>query len=380
MAVHGRMLVMQLIIAVAIAAAAADRTPPPQARPNCSDHCGNLKIPYPFGIGQGCSQRGWFNLTCNESTEPPTTLWGDGSLTVTNISLAEGELKVMIYRARDCYDQQGNQTKEMYTAASLRLPPPFTISGTRNKLIAVGCDTISIFRGYRPYPHDKDRYITGCISVCDNLDNAVNGSCSGIGCCQTSIPSGLKNLTVSLNSDSQHKDVWKFNPCSYAFIVEEEYFTFNPKTSFEELNNTEKLPMIINWDINEGSCALAQNSDGYACKANSSCVNRTVDYQTEPTGYYCQCLPGFEGNPYLPDGCRDIDECMAPSSPCNNGICQNSPGGYSCLCNKGFKNQDSKNCIENTPVPKNMPLKILLGMYKLPYYLSTYAKQLTMHI
>ncbi|KAM5584435.1 hypothetical protein ABKV19_004020 [Rosa sericea] len=307
MAVHGRMLVMQLIIAVAIAAAAAaDRTPPPQARPNCPDHCGNLTIPYPFGIGEGCFLRNRFNLTCNESAEPPTTHWSDGSFTVTNISLAEGELQVMNYISHDCYDQQGNQTEDMYNFPYLRLHPPFTISGTRNKFIAVGCDTYAIIKGYRPYPHAEDRYITGCMSVCDNLDSAVNGSCSGIGCCQTSIPSGLKNLTVKLDSYSQHKEVWHFNPCSYAFIVEEGRFTFNPETSFEELNKTEELPMIINWDIDEGSCALAQNSPDYACKANSRCVNRTVDNQTEPTGYYCQCLPGFEGNPYLPDGCQGL--------------------------------------------------------------------------
>ncbi|PRQ33188.1 putative protein kinase RLK-Pelle-WAK family [Rosa chinensis] len=362
MAVHGRMLVMQLIIAVAIAAAAADRTPPRQARPNCPDHCGNLTIPYPFGIGKGCFLRNGFNLTCNETAKPPTTLWGDGSFTVTNILLAEGELEVMNNISHDCYDKQGNQTKDMYNFPSLRLQPPFTISGTRNKFIAVGCDNWAIFKGYRHYPHDEDRYITGCITVCNNLDSVVNGSCSGIGCCQTAIPSGLKNGTVKLDSYSQHTAVWDNNPCSYAFIVEEGRFTFNPKTSFEELNNTKKLPVIINWAIHEGSCALAQNSSGYACKANSSCVNRTVDYQTEPTGYYCQCLPGFEGNPYLPDGCQDIDECMAPSSPCNNGICQNSPGGYSCLCNKGFKNQDSKICIKNTPVSKNIPLKISMGL------------------
>ncbi|XP_040363058.1 wall-associated receptor kinase 2-like isoform X2 [Rosa chinensis] len=306
MAVHGRMLVMQLIIVVVIAAAAADRTPSPQAIPGCPDHCGNLTIPYPFGIGEGCFQREGFNLTCNESAEPPTTLLGDGSVTVTNILLAEGELEILSYIAYDCYDQQGNQTEDMYNSPSLQLHPSFTISETRNKFIAVGCDTCAIFKGYLPYPHDEDRYITGCVSVCDSLDNAVNGSCSGIGCCETSIPSGLKNRSITLDSYSQHKDVWGFNPCSYAFIVEEGRFTFNPKTSFEELNNTEKLPMIINWAINEGSCALAQNSPGNACKANSNCVNRTVDNQTEPTGYYCRCLPGFEGNPYLPDGCQGL--------------------------------------------------------------------------
>lgn len=358
MAFHGMMLVMQLISLLAVA---ADRALPPQALNDCPDHCGNLTIPYPFGIGEGCYMREWFNVTCNESAQPPTLLWADGSFIATNILLADGELQVMNYIARDCYDKEGDQTENMNTSPSLRLQPPFTISGTRNKFIAVGCDTYAIFKGYRRYPNDEDRYITGCMSVCDNLDSAVKGSCSGIGCCQTSIPSGLKNRTVTLNSYSKHEAIWDFNPCSYAFIVEEGKFIFNPSTSFGELNNTEQLPMILNWEIQDGSCAQAQKRPDYACKGNSTCVNRTIDIQTEPSGYYCQCLPGFEGNPYLPDGCQDIDECMGSMNPCNNGTCENLSGDYTCLCNKGFRNRDTKSCIQNTPLSKNKSLKISLG-------------------
>ncbi|XP_062026381.1 putative wall-associated receptor kinase-like 16 [Rosa rugosa] len=249
----------------------------------------------------------------------------------------------MTLKAYDCYDEYGNMTE--HRSPEFVFPPSFTISSTRNKFTAVGCDTYALLQGNGA---DEDTYQTGCMSICNNLDSAVNESCSGIGCCQTSIPIGLKNRTFILASPSKHKKVWGFNRCSYAFIVQEDKFTFNPKTSFPVLYNTERLPTIFNWEIQDGPCAKAQKRSDYACKANSKCVNRTINSQTEPSGYYCQCLPGFEGNPYLPNGCQDIDECKASQIDlCHNGRCTNFEGNYSCLCNKGFRNQDPWRCIKD---------------------------------
>ncbi|CAN6553472.1 unnamed protein product [Malus baccata var. baccata] len=246
---------------------------PPQALPGCPDHCGNLTVPYPFGIGDGCYLDDRFEITCNISTQPPTAFMMKGNLVITNISLYDG------------------------------------------------------YRG-------EEKYTTGCTSICDNLGNAMDqrDTCSGVGCCQTKIPSGLQNQTVELNSYYNHSDVWKFNPCSYAFLVQEGEFNFN-STSFQELNDTTRLPAILDWEIGNESCDIAAtNESTSACKANSSCHNRS-------SGYICQCWSGYEGNPYLPDGCQDIDECKAPN-PCSMGTCINTPGNYTCTCPKGYKNDD----------------------------------------
>ncbi|XP_004295468.1 PREDICTED: wall-associated receptor kinase 2-like [Fragaria vesca subsp. vesca] len=371
MVLHRRMLISQLIslvvVAIAAVAVANEALPPPQALPGCSGHCGNLTVPYPFGIGDGCYLEPRFNLTCNESTQPPTLLWGEGIIT-TNISVLEGEMQILAYIANDCYDQQGYQTEAMRNSPLLWVNPPFTISGTRNRFVAVGYDTYAIFTGYRHYPNDHSRYVAGCMSISDSLDNtttaAGNELCSGIGCCTTSVPNGLKNRTIELNSYYNHTYVWNFNPCSYAFIVEEGKFTFNPTTSFQQLDDTEMLPMILDWEIADGSCAQAQKRPDYACKAHSECVNRTIDINTKPTGYYCKCKQGYEGNPYLPDGCQDTDECIAPTNPCNNGTCTNTVGGYTCSCNKGltFRNESPKGCIPNPSISKNKSLKVVLGV------------------
>ncbi|PRQ29710.1 putative EGF-like domain, wall-associated receptor kinase, galacturonan-binding protein [Rosa chinensis] len=335
-------LVLFTLAAAAEEAVAAEAVLP-QAKPGCTYRCGNLTIPYPFGIGPDCYMTKDFSVRCNTSTKPLTAMWDASPIAINNIYLAEGEMQIAQYVAYDCYDSQGwTNSSEPWLAV-----PPFTISHTRNKFIAIGCDAYALFRGYRA---DEERYVTGCMSICDNLDS-VEQSCSGVGCCQTDIPRGLKNYTVRLDSYYNHTYILDFNPCSYAFIVEEGKFTFSPNTSFKDLSNTEKLPTILNWEIGEGPCDEAQKKYDYACKANSKCVNRNIT--DELSGYICHCQPGYQGNPYLLDGCQDIDECKV-SKPCTNGRCENSPGSYSCLCDKGYRSNGTNNqsCIKE--VPKNI--------------------------
>ncbi|KAM2010128.1 hypothetical protein ACFX1Q_005330 [Malus domestica] len=361
MALHWRMhiLHLSLVTVVVVTILLATPTPttaqsllPPQARPDCPDRCGNLTVPYPFGIGSGCYLDDRFEITCNISTQPPTAFMMTGNLEITNISLYDGELQILQYVASDCYDAQGDTTEWYSPWFTVR--PPYTISHTKNTFVALGCDTYSFFIGYR----GEEKYTTECTSICNNLGNAIDqrDTCSGVGCCQTKIPSGLQNLTVELYSYYNHSDVWEFNPCSYAFLVQEGEFNFN-STSFRELNYTTQVPAIIDWEIGNESCDIAAKNKGtFGCKANSSCHNRS-------SGYICRCLPGYEGNPYLPDGCQDIDECKAPN-PCSMGTCINTPGNYTCKCPKGYKNDDPDKirCIKANGLAKlSLLLIISLG-------------------
>ncbi|XP_034211327.1 putative wall-associated receptor kinase-like 16 [Prunus dulcis] len=338
-------LVVILLLATPIATAA-------QALPGCQDHCGNLTIPYPFGIGPGCYLQPEFNITCNQSTQPPTANLKTSNIKITNISLEEGELQILQYVAEDCYNAQGNRTSGI--VPRLQVSPPYTISHTKNKFYALGCDTLAYFTGYR----GNQRYTTGCMSICDSLDMAVDeqDTCSGVGCCQVSIPSGLKNQTVMLTSPTNRTGIWDSNPCSYAFIVQADRFEFS-RTSLQLMNNKSLLPAVLNWEIGNQSCDTAKKSEGFACKGNSNCT--TVG----SAGYICKCMPGYHGNPYHPDGCQDTDECK-DSNPCPIGTCINLLGNYSCKCPEGYKNDvmDEKKCIKDNNSSKIiLPLVISLG-------------------
>ena len=55
---------------------------------------------------------------------------------------------------------------------------------------------------------------------------------------------------------------------------------------------------------------------------------------------------------------EDVNECEAEPNLCNNGICQNTVGGYECYCRPGFV---GRNCEQN--FIKLMDPKVLMLGY-----------------
>ncbi|KAI6697097.1 hypothetical protein NL676_017216 [Syzygium grande] len=62
-AVYG--LLFLLPIAAAAAADEVQDPPPPVALPNCATTCGNLTVPFPFGIGSGCFLDEFYEIECH---------------------------------------------------------------------------------------------------------------------------------------------------------------------------------------------------------------------------------------------------------------------------------------------------------------------------
>ena len=206
-----------------------------------------------------------------------------GNLPVLNISL-DGELLVSNLVARDCYNQSGILVNDI---SQLSLSK-FSISYTRNKFTAVGCDTYVIFNGLSR----EENYTTGCLSLCDHIDSVVNGSCSGIGCCQTSIPEGVTSFAVGLGSFNNHSTVLDFNPCGFGFVGEEDAYNFS-SLDLKFLQNRTSVPLVLDWVVGNETCQDAKsNSTSYACKAEySECYN-----SNNGPGYRCNCYLGFQGN------------------------------------------------------------------------------------
>ncbi|XP_028119284.1 wall-associated receptor kinase 2-like [Camellia sinensis] len=208
----------------------------------CQDYCGNISIPYPFGT------------------------------------------------SKECY------VEEHFL---LRLAK-FPISYTRNKFTAVGCDSYAVISGSQ-----GQKYDTGCLSLCDNINNVINGSCSGIGCCQTSIPKRVRSFYISVRSYDNHTLLWNFNPCTYAFVAEEAAYNFS-SLDLANLQNRTMFPVVLDWSVGNQTCAEAKNNlTSFACKANGD----YYDFHNGP-GYRCNCSQGYEENPYLPNGCIGNHNCV----------------------------------------------------------------------
>ncbi|XP_030935431.1 putative wall-associated receptor kinase-like 16 [Quercus lobata] len=313
------------VMLTAIMAAAAIAYP--LALPNCSDSCGDVKIPYPFGTTEGCYRKRWkesrkFFINCSESYrgQPQPMI---GNINVTSISI-EGEMNIMMYNSINCYYQWGTALSNN-TAPWLQVPS-FTVSVTKNKFVAVGCDTYAFLNGtLRDAP-----FTIGCLSKCNDTRNIVNGNCSGIGCCHIDIPEGLKDISFAANSFEKHKDVWSFNPCSFAFIIQKDKFSFS-SAYLTSLQNNRTLPMVLDWAIGNETCEVARNKRNYICGANSNCSDLN-----NGSGYRCKCKKGYDGNPYLKDGCQDIDECKEKKICPVKQNCFNEVGSYRCSCINGY--------------------------------------------
>ncbi|XP_042376319.1 wall-associated receptor kinase 5-like [Zingiber officinale] len=119
---------------------------------------------------------------------------------------------------------------------------------------------------------------------------------------------------------------------------------------------------IIRWVVAYQSCKNAtKDIITFACMdEHSICldVNDTRDGQV--MGYRCNCADGYVGNPYLRDGCKDIDECNS-SLPACTGICINIEGGFKCICPPGTLGDPLHGaCVSSGK--KNLLLGVLVGV------------------
>ncbi|KAK8642886.1 hypothetical protein V6N13_012211 [Hibiscus sabdariffa] len=330
-------------------------TPPVagQAKAGCQSSCGNISIPYPFGTGSAdCYISDSFFIRCDTTSNPPKAFITTTVTEVEHISL-DGYLRLPRRVAHDCYNSSGRNS---YSRPWLGLAK-FTISNTRNKFTAIGCDTYAYVQGVR-----TDRYSTGCLTFCDAAANMRNGSCSGIGCCQTAIPNRVGSYSLLLSSNNNHSNVYGFNPCSYAFIVEDGAYNFSVPDLYGYNFRDKRFPVILDWTIGNQTCRQAQmDPQNYACKQNTTCI----DPGNGP-GYLCKCLAGFQGNPYLSNanGCQDIDECETLKPCTGTATCHNAPGSYTCSCPQGFEGDGRKSgtgCV-NPPSQSFPILAVALGI------------------
>ncbi|XP_078150880.1 wall-associated receptor kinase 3-like [Carex rostrata] len=316
------------------------------ALPGCPESCGGIPIPYPFGIGLNCSLSQEFNVTCRLSYDSNTTIIpvlediGSQPFQILNINMSLGQARVSFPAAGQCYNSTTKEEYSWYPPIDNR-NSSFRINTEKNKFTVIGCNTLAYLR-----LDDSTNYSVGCLSSCDSQDTLNKyGSCSGIGCCQTAISKETNYFYIGFDDRYNNSDVYHFNPCSYAMVVEEAEFKF--RTTYVttkvlgdifNLNFGKEWPMVFDWAIGNTTCDIAlKNKSTYACRSDhSSCLT------VSGGGYLCNCSVGYEGNPYLDGGCQDINECVNRNACSKPGKCHNFQGGYHCSCRFGWRSNHKK--------------------------------------
>uniref|UniRef100_A0A0A0KFE8 Wall-associated receptor kinase galacturonan-binding domain-containing protein n=1 Tax=Cucumis sativus TaxID=3659 RepID=A0A0A0KFE8_CUCSA len=260
-----------------------------QAKPDCDEWCGDLRIPYPFGVKQGCYFNQAFLITCDKAFNPPKAFLKDTNISVTNISL-NGELHILQPIVRFC-NEDVSLVNRSFIPNTTNLPATatFPIADGKNKFIAIGCNTFGFFTGKLK---GGDQFLTGCIAVCPNNNKNNTWSCSGNGCCKLDIPDGSSdlNLTVAPALLDTDRNLVQNKPCGYAFVVGEEGFEF--KQSYIDNFEDTEVEVVVDWSTESEIIDVCRKD-----------TKRNSNFSDDRSQYRCQCPDGYEGNPYLPQGC-----------------------------------------------------------------------------
>ncbi|KAI3893765.1 hypothetical protein MKX03_033282 [Papaver bracteatum] len=306
-----------------------------QAKPGCETKCGNVTIPYPFGVGDGCSMSNKdgfgntaFNIICNASFNPPKPFIQANSEKLEVLSISDTEVRIRnSFTQISCVDKSGELFDSNYEDGTLYSElnltnTPFTVSYTNNNLFDIGCGVTDVYI----YSNVHDRTLVvqrQCDKSCEIKEhNMINTFCkpNWYVCCETEIPKGTKKF--------YGEPLWDLgnNSCGFVLLAELGKYSFNlldlTLEGFLRTYKNSVIPVVLDWAMgsNSTSCEEAQqNTETYACQVNSYCSETTN-------------IPTY----------RDVNECEDKNNnPCV-GNCMNTIGSYTCSCPEGMSGDGKK--------------------------------------
>ncbi|KAL5581534.1 hypothetical protein UlMin_013976 [Ulmus minor] len=292
-----------LVIIVCVAMTTASEAEPPIAKPGCESKCGNVSIPYPFGMGsKDCYLDKWFEIECNNISHTP--LLKLSQLEVFNISFggdSDPELEVRSpISFMNCGDRKNSsQTVDLKGS-------PFVFSSTMNSFMAVSCGTDTVIDA-----------TSECSSSLQNSSRRSKTSyCDGIDCCQSNLPSELNAFKIDFRISAEDP-----GQCKYAFVVYKDWFLNHSRNNYASIRYMDSVPVVLNWYL---SRSYSEKFQPYQLRRlrEYDCIQL---YESSSTDlwkpFFCFCASGFQGNAYLPQGCNGI---------VTGRHCVNSHGSFEC--------------------------------------------------
>uniref|UniRef100_A0A0E0KNW3 Protein kinase domain-containing protein n=1 Tax=Oryza punctata TaxID=4537 RepID=A0A0E0KNW3_ORYPU len=253
----------------------------------CPRSCGNLSFDYPFGIGSGCFRNPDFNLTCDNTAQPPRLFLQGGTEVIEDIdAIVYGSTSNYLFMDVTVDFSHAipvSPDTKVYNMSWKAPGRSFTLNDAL--LNITGCD-------FDIYLLDQDRNsaVRLCTVTCPNeeiTEKVARQNCNGTGCCF------IELLETTLSAFQ-----FKFVQHSKGGLKAQT----NRSSLWDRINIT-TVYARLSWSIvDQPTCASTRdNRTNYACaSSNSKCCE---SYGLPDLGYLCGCDSGYWGNPYIPNGC-----------------------------------------------------------------------------
>ncbi|KAH8350971.1 hypothetical protein KR067_008087, partial [Drosophila pandora] len=103
-----------------------------------------------------------------------------------------------------------------------------------------------------------------------------------------------------------------------------------------------KCPKGYYLGADQHSCEVAETACSQQ-QGHEKCAPGTCLSSEDNKSFVCECPAGYR-NDEDNQGCQDIDECAEESHLCSHN-CQNTPGGYECVCPEGLNLVEQYTCV-----------------------------------
>ncbi|GMJ16118.1 wall associated kinase-like 1 [Hibiscus trionum] len=254
----------------------------------CAGSCGNVDIPYPFGIEVGCYMNKWFRVTCNDTSDGPKPYITSIGLQLLNVSIREG---MVVVNNSITYSNCLRKDGDANGGVSVNLADtPFSFSAFYNRFMSVGCGSLATF-----LRSPTDEYPAGgCMQpICGNVTSDAG--------CTTDFPWDLSSFAVNM------KEIYPRNAsgksCTSSFIADQRYLEMIQVQHRNVASNwtTTHVPVTLRWSTQiHGLCDCSS-------RYSYTTLNGEYSWSNLNRSYLCVCAS-------IADGQISADACQGCST------------------------------------------------------------------